>query len=531
MSGERAISRRRAPIVGCAFERGSATATSRPLRQLLCSDNAATWLTGLAFTSLHAATSGRYGFHRDELLTYTNAIHMDWCYVVYPPMTAWLARLELTLFGTSLIGFRFFAATAVGLVAVLTGLMARALGGNRQAMLVSAVAASIAGPVAFSGSFLSYMTFDLLCWVVVAWCMAWLLRTQDPRWWLAIGAAVGLGILCKYTMLFLAAGILGGMLLMPNRGYLRSRWFWAGVAIAVVVISPVIVWQMQHHFVGWEWMKSIHGRDIHWGRTKHFLPNQFWNVTNPITVPLWCAGLWFLFATKHGKPFRLIGWMYLIPLLLFIAGQGRDYYLAPAYPMLFAAGAVWGEGRLRMLKPHAQAGALRAAWCSLAVASLVVFALVLPVAPLNSAWWRVADAANGNFNMEIGWPELAATVAQVRDTLPADDRAHLGILAGDEGEAGAVNLYGRAYGLPEAISGMNSNWLRGYGDSPPQTIIMVGMDSEFLQRNFLSCRLAGRLGNSYGIVNQTIGKYSEIYLCGGPRQGWPAFWRDFQYYG
>jgi hypothetical protein len=133
--------------------------------------------------------------------------------------------------------------------------------------------------------------------------------------------------------------------------------------------------------------------------------------------------------------------------------------------------------------------------------------------------------------MQIGWPEVASTVAQVRDALPAADHASVGIIAGDEGEAGAVNLYGCAYGLPRAISGMNSNWLRGYGDPPPQIVIAVRMDREFLYRNFASCRWAARLGNPNGVVNDAIGKYNDLYVCGPPLKGWPEFWKHFQHYG
>jgi 4-amino-4-deoxy-L-arabinose transferase-like glycosyltransferase len=273
------------------------------------SDTTVIWLTGLAFSIARIATNGRYGFHRDELLTYSNARHLDWCYVVYPPLTAWLARIELAIFGTSLIGFRFFAAIAIGFLIVLTGLTASALGGSRRAMLVAAVAAGIAGPIAFSGSFLSYMTFDLLWWVVVAWCTTCLLRSQNPRWWLGIGAAIGQGLLTKYTMAFLAAGLLGAMLLTPNRRYLRSIWFWYGVGIVAVLDLPVVIWQMQHHWVGLAWMQSIHARDLSWGRADYFLPSQFWRSTSPVNVPLWLTGLWFVFATCAGKPFRMLGWM------------------------------------------------------------------------------------------------------------------------------------------------------------------------------------------------------------------------------
>ena len=214
-----------------------------------------------------------------------------------------------------------------------------------------------------------------------------------------------------------------------------------------------------------------------------------------------------------------------------LAARGRDYYLTPAYPMLLAAGAVWGEHWLASLKPRAQAAILRSTWISLLIGGLITVSLVIPVAPVNSTWWRIADSTNGNFNMEIGWPELAATVAQVRNSLSTVDRTHLGILAGDEGEEGAINLYGPAYRLPSAISGMNSNWLLGYGDPPPQKVIMVGMDPDFIERNFVSCTQVAQLSNQYGIENETIGKYSGVYVCGPPVKGWPGFWKDFQYYG
>ena len=489
------------------------------------------WLTGLAFTVLHIAFSGRYGFHRDELLSYTNAIHLDWCYVVYPPLTAWMARVELLLFGPSLVGFRFLPAVAVGLVSVLAGLTARAHGGGRRAMLVAAVAAGIAGPVSFAGSFLSYMSFDLLWWVLAAWAMAELLRSHNPRWWIVIGASFGLGLLTKYTILAFAAGLLIGMLLTPSRRYFRSLWFWGGVALAIAIAAPVIIWQFQHHFAALAWMQSIHTRDVSWGRADHFLLNQFWSVTSLPTVPLWCAGLWFLFATKTGKRFREIGWMYVVPLILFVAAKGRDYYLAPAYPMLMAAGAVWSEGWLATKTPSVQKAITRIAFESLAVGAIVAFALTLPIAPVGSAWWRIADGANDCFNSQLGWPELVATIAHVRDSLPTEQRAGVGVLAGDEGQAGAVNLYGRAFGLPEAISGMNSNWLRGYGNSPPQTLIAVGFTQADLDRIFARCEVATRLSNPFGITNSAIGDHAAIFVCRDIRQPWPEFWKHFQYYG
>jgi len=170
-------------------------------------------------------------------------------------------------------------------------------------------------------------------------------------------------------------------------------------------------------------------------------------------------------------------------------------------------------------------------WWTLAVAGLITAALTLPLAPVNSAWWRVADTANGNFNDEIGYRELVETVVKIRDALPAQQSARLGILAGDVGEAGAVNLCGPACGLPRAISGMNSYWLRGYGDPPPETVIVAGKDRNFVNENFASCDLVGHLTNQYEIVNNAIDGYADVLLCRHLRQPWPNFWKYFQHYG
>jgi hypothetical protein len=277
--------------------------------------------------------------------------------------------------------------------------------------------------------------------------------------------------------------------------------------------------------------QAIHARDIRLGRTDHFLLNQLWGASNSVAVPLWLAGLWFLFARPEGKPWRMLGWMYVLTLVGLMAARGRDYYLAPAYPMLLAAGAAWAETWLRSLPAQRQTRLLRTAWITLGISGLVLASLMLPFVPVNSAWWRVQDATTHQFNMEIGWPELAATVAHVRDSIPTSDRAALGVMAADEGEAGAVNLYGRAYGLPRAISGMNSNWLRGYGDPPPQTVIAVGFQPDELNKMFASCLVAAQLSNPHGVVNDIFRDRDRVYVCRNIRAPWPEFWKSFLYYG
>ncbi len=506
--------------------------SSQTWRRIATSDFSILVLLALFVICLHTLTNGQYGFHRDEFLTLENARHLAWGYVVYPPLTPFLGRVELELFGTSLRGFRCFAAVAQGIVLILTGLATRDLGGTRRGQLVAALAVGVSGHSLFSGSFMSYTSFDYLWWVLLAYFVIRLLKSDDPRWWVAIGMAIGLGMMTKYTMGFLVLGVAGGVFLTPARRYLRSPWFWCGAAVAALVLLPHVLWQIQHHFVTFEFLKTIHARDIRWGWTNDFLLNQFWKSANPVTVPLWCAGLWYLFSVPNGKRYRLLGWMYGIPLSAFFLAKGRDYYLAAAYPMLLAVGAVWGEQWLGSLTPRTASRVRGITGRALAVAGMCTAAVTLPIAPVNSAWWRVADrVTGGNFNSQLGWPELVETVAKIRESLPVEEQARLGILAGDDGEAGAVNLYGPAYGLPRAISGSNSHWYRGYGDPPPQTIIAVGFSRDVMDWAFESCEVAGHLRNHYGIKNSTIGDNTDVYVCRYLRKPWPEFWKEFRWFG
>ncbi len=203
---------------------------------------------------LHLATNGQYGFHRDELQTLDDARHLDWGFVAYPPITPLIGRLELTLFGTSLIGFRVFSAIAVSIVMVLAGLLAKELGGSRHVQVLAAVAAGIAPISLIEGAVFQYVSFDYLWGVTVSYFLVRLLKSEDPRWWVPIGAVLGLGMETRYTMGFLALGIVGAVLLTPARRYLRSGWLWIGVAASILVFLPNLIWQMQHHFISLEFL-------------------------------------------------------------------------------------------------------------------------------------------------------------------------------------------------------------------------------------------------------------------------------------
>ncbi len=500
---------------------------------------------------VHLVLGWRYGFDRDELMALEDARHLAWGYVQYPPMTAFFGRVALGLFGTSLGGFRLFAALAQAAALVLTGLMAKEMGGGKWA----AVVATLAG-VPFclgAGGLMQYILFDYLCWVLVASCVAkvasdeWRVtsgahkdQTKDQaaaRWWVGVGTGMGLGMMAKYTMGFLVCGVVAGVLFTEMRKYLRSGWLWLGVALAWAIWLPNLVWEWRRNFVSLEFLRFLHVRDVSEGLTDWFLLGQA--ELTLLALPLALAGLWFCFFSNEGKRFRILGWMYAVPLAKFLVMRGRDYYLAPAYPMLYAAGAVWVEGKLgkwRVGSGEWRGGGTRdtgrsacatlrgVIWVCLVLDILVAGALALPVAPVNSSWWKFASRVDSVFPEEIGWEEFVDGVVKVRDGLPAEDRTRLGILVGNYGEVGALNLYGEKFGLPRAISGVNSSWERGYGEPAPEVLIVVGYPRELLEQEFASCVVAGRTRNRFGVKNEETVEDPDIFVCRGMKRSWPEFW-------
>jgi len=484
-------------------------------------------LIAAAVTLVHLLTNGRYGFHRDELQFLSDARHLDWGFVAYPPLTPFLEHIGLSLFGLSLVGLRLFSVLAQATGIVVTGLMARELGGNRLAQATAALAVALSPLPLFQGTEFQYSSFDYLWWVLIAYFTIRLLKSENPRWWMAIGVVVGLGLLTKYSIVFFIAGILGGVVLSQARRYLTSGWFWGGIALALLMFLPNFLWQVQHDFISYHFLQHIHVRDVGEGRADGFLRDQFLLCVNLCAAPLWIAGL---VALLRDRRYRMLAWMYLIPLALFMAAKGRGYYMAAAYPMLLAMGAAVGA-RWAATLPRLGRWTLQAVFFTgLAVCGAFVCAVVLPLqasGPLRN----FALKNNGDLREEIGWNELVKTVAGIRDSLPPEQQASVGVLVGNYGEQGAIELLGPAYKLPPPISLTNSAWLRGYPAQPPKTLIVVGVSNEWAEKIFTGCRLAGHNGNSEGIKNEENQFHPDIFVCSSPRLPWLEFWIKYQSFG
>ena len=318
-----------------------------PVYARLRSDAGILLLLAMVFVALHVATSGPYGFHRDELATLDDARHLDWGFVAYPPLTPAAGRLALELFGISTLGIRTLPIVALALVVVLSGLMAREFGGSRRAQILSALSVAVIPIVTIQTTVLQYVSFDYLWGVLLTYLLLRLLNTEELRWWLPIGAAIGLGMLTKYTMAFFVIGLVGALLVTGAfekkiRSQLLSPWLWAGAAVSLLMFVPNLIWQMQQHFVSLDMLRHIHARDVGQGRARGFLPEQLYVCVSASLSPLVFMGLWFFF-TDRGRKYRLLGWMFVLTFLLFLVAQGRSYYLGPLYPILLAAGSVVWE--------------------------------------------------------------------------------------------------------------------------------------------------------------------------------------------
>jgi hypothetical protein len=475
----------------------------------------------------HILTNGQYGFHRDELQFLSDARHLDWGFVAYPPFTPFIQHISLALFGLSLIGLRLFSVLAQTAVILVSGLMARDLGGRRLAQFTTALAVALSPLPIFEATEFQYTSFEILWWVLIAWFTIRLLQSENPRWWLTIGAAVGMGLLTKYSIVFYIAGILAGVILTPARRFLKSGWFWAGIALALAIFLPNFLWQVHHDFISYHFLQHIHTRDVSEGRAEGFLKGQFLACANLFAAPLWIAGL---VAFLRNLRYRTLAWMYLVPFAILWLAKGRFYYLCAAYPMLIAMGAVVGERWLRPLPRWTRVTAETVFFAGLIATGAYFIAGWVPIAssgPLR----EFAISHSEDLREEFGWNEMVRTVASIRDSLPPDQQAHLGITVGNYGEQGAIEMLGPAYHLPPTISMTNSAWLRGYPMPPPTTLIVVGLSGKKADSVFTNCRLAGHNGNAEGVKNEESQYHPDIFVCGPPREPWPEFWKNNQRFG
>ena len=512
---------------GLVTERLSGTGASAaaPLSGAGPFDRRVIGVGGIVFAAL-MALSTRYGFHRDELYFLACAQHLQASYVDQPVLTPLLAWVSLKVFGVSLPWLRVWPALAAWATVVVSGLIARELGGGRRAQLLAAVAVATM-PVLLAADHLAGPTaLDVLAWAGLALIVARIGRTGDTRWWLAGGLVLGLGLANKHSIGFFAVALFAGALLSGGRRLVLNRWFAAGAVIAAAFTIPDIWWQAQHQWATIAMTRALNQENGGLGNISTWVIGQLL-MASLVLVWVWVAGLRFLWCSQRPL-WRALAWAYGLLFVLFALTTGaKIYYLTGAYIYLLAAGAVAIDGWLA-----ARPGRLRNLLLATALTTAVALPIVLPVLP-------PADIGTSKVNPElaesIGWPQLVSAVRTVWTSLPPRQRASAVIFTSNYGEASAINELGRGTGLPEAVSGHNTYWWSGPGNPHATTVVAVMPgpvdgtgDGAYLRQLFTSVRAMATLPNPYGIHNQEWG--GHVYLCTGPRHPWGQMWPRLRSY-
>ncbi len=475
---------------------------------------------------LHLFTSVRhYGYFRDELYYLDLARHLDWGYVDCAPLIAVYAKVAL-LMGGSLAALRILPALAGAALIALTILIARELGGNRYAQFLAGLCILLCPSILVTDSLLTMNAFEPLYWMGCILVIARILRTEDSRLWIWFGVLAGLGLENKHSTLFFGFAVAVALLLTHHRREFAKPWIWIAFAIAIALFLPNVIWEAHRHFPTIEDLENVRreGKNVVLGPLA-FVKQQI-IVMDPILLLVWFPGLIWLLRDRR---WRVLGLTFAVFFVTMEISHGKDYYVFPMYPMLFAAGAVLIAGWL----------ANRAAWTRAAVVAVIVLATA-PLIPM--ATWMLPPErllayqtaigfkpAKQEVHMEsllmqpiadqFGWPEMVRQVADIYKSLSPDERAQTGIWAGNYGEAGAVNLFGPQYGLPTAYSRHQNHW---YWGPPPQVyrnLIVIRWSLEDVKDSCTSYQAFDHY-DRFGMGEEN----SPVYLCRGVKFNIQKIW-------
>jgi len=472
------------------------------------------WVVAGVLLAVLAATSTRYGFHRDELYFIVAGSHPAFGYPDQPPLVPLIAWAMHELSPGSPFLLRIPSALVSAATTIIAALVARELGGRQRAQVIAAACTASSGVALAVGHFVTTTTFDLLGTTALLWLVIRAIVRRSGPSMLAAGVVVGVGAEAKPQVVFVAIAVVATILVLGPRWVLRSWWTAGGIAAAVVLVAPYAIWQQAH---GWPQLtvaRNIAG-SAEGGRIG-FVPFQLVMVS-VLLVPVWIAGLVAPFRRPALRSLRFVPATYALLGVAYIVGDGKAYYLASLYPVLLGVGALptadWTT-RARSRLPLLVAG--------IVVSAASTALIALPLLPERSLQGSVTFAVNPDLGETVGWPRFIATVSRAWNAIPAPVRARTAIFTGNYGEAGAIDVLGRSHGLPRAYSGHNgfSEWGR-----PPPTddhALVLGFDGPAdASPAFTDCRTLAVMNNGVGLDNDEQGL--PMLLC-RPTASWSSLW-------
>lgn len=501
------------------------------------------WAIAVAKFLLHLYFNNQYGYFRDEFDYIACGNHLARGYVDQPPLIPLLTSASIAVLGDSLRAIRFVPALASSLLVVQTALIAREFRGRRFALLLGAVTILIAPQYLSNGSLLTTNCLEPNLWMGCAYLAILAIKRREPRYWLWFGVVAGLGLEEKYTIALFGFGIVVGLLLTEQRRVFLNGWIWLGGVAAFIVFLPNLLWNFHYH---WPFLQLMHNiraerRDVVLGPGAYFAQQTV--LTHPLNAPIWIIGLGAFFFSARLKPYRFLGWAYVICYAVLFALHGKNYYLAPVYPTLLAAGAVFIEAILEV-PSRAWAAWLRVA---IPIVLLANGAYLLPITvPILSPDHFIAYMKRLPFKLPVmeyahqravlpqwyadqfGWQEIVDETALAWNQISPADRGDCAIFAQDYGAAGAIDFLGQRYGLPPALSTHQTYFLWGPRGYSGNCMIVLDDRRARLEQLFDSVQYVGDSpDNPYALEKQL-----PVWICRGAKFGtlaqlWPQIkkWR------
>ncbi|HEX6906785.1 MAG TPA: glycosyltransferase family 39 protein [Terriglobales bacterium] len=486
-----------------------------------------------ALLVLHLLTASRYGYFGDEMYHLACGEHLAWGYVDQPPLIALVAWLVRHTLGTSLLAIRFVPALAGAATVLVTGAIARELGGGRFAQALAALCVACSSVYLVINYLFSMNSWEPLLWMACAYVVILIIKTGNQKLWLWFGLLSGIGLENKYSIAVFGFGIVVGLLLTPERKALAHKWIWLAGALAFAIFLPNLLWNFQHHFPFLELMRNIRasGRDVVLGPAQYVLQQIM--IMNPLTFPVWLTGIVYLFFSRKATPYRLLGWTFAAVFAAFFVLHGKDYYTSPVYPMVLAAGAValesvtrnrpgiWGRVIFLMLLLAATAAIIPLNLPLLSPNRLVRYVEAFPLKPRASEKAHARAELPHYFAWQFGWPEMVREVARVYHSLPPDEQAKTAIIGNNFAESGAIDLLGPKYGLPKSIGGHQSYWLWGPRNYTGEIMIVLGDQPEALKQWCNKVDVAAQPPN---IPYLAAFERHPVLLCRGMKQNLQQAW-------